>query len=99
MRILILLAVALFALSGLGYFAILNSDTIFLYLSPSLSLNIPLWAVMLVFSVLGFLASELRSLVLHTASSSAFECLWKKLGNSAELKPIVIFTVLFCPVT
>ncbi len=65
MRILILLAVALFALSGLGYFAILNSDTIFLYLSPSLSLNIPLWAVMLVFSVLGFLASELRSLVLH----------------------------------
>ena len=59
MRILILLAVALFAPSGLGYFAILNSDTIFLYLSPSLSLNIPLWAVMLVFSVLGFLASEL----------------------------------------
>ena len=69
MRILILLAVALFALSGLGYFAILNSDTIFLYLSPSLSLNIPLWAVMLVFFVLGFLAVSYTHLTLPTICS------------------------------
>lgn len=65
MRILILLAVILFALSGLGYFALLNNDSIFLHLSPSLSLNIPLWSVMLVFAVLGFMAAEMRSLTLH----------------------------------
>ena len=42
---------------------------------------------MLVFSVLGFLASELRSLVLHPDRFfQRFRFLWKKLGNSAELK-------------
>jgi tetratricopeptide (TPR) repeat protein len=65
MRKLVILAVTLLVLSGLGYFAYLNNDSVPLYVSKTTSLSIPVWALLLAFWVLGILISELRSLLTH----------------------------------